>query len=197
MLEEFLPSGWRRISQNIISYEHSKTVANAAKRIATCIKEMDSEKAYIYGMMHDVGKFYLDKQNSYKHPRLGYDIMKNSYNDVAKICISHAFPDFDSFEHVLHYCHGDEIETHTVFDILKTIRRNNYIDLIQFCDKISGVHGYMTIEDKFNWYIKMYKIEKNAMSLHYLKCLNAIKKNLDKIAGSDVYDIVDIKNTRV
>jgi hypothetical protein len=166
------------------------TVANAARLVASRIAALDPEKAYMYGMMHDVGKFYLPANEAYKHPRIGFKLLETKHNDIAEICVSHAFPDFSDLEHILSYCHGDKPEAHAVCELLSNIKHDLYIDLIQFCDKVSGIGTYMTIEAKYDWYIERDIMIQNDVTLRYLETLQSIKKKLDKLVGYDLYALI-------
>jgi putative nucleotidyltransferase with HDIG domain len=189
-LDEFLPADWATDPHNIKAYRHSLTVANVARRIAGRISALDPDIAYTYGLMHDVGKFYVAAEEAYRHPRVGYELLKGTHNDIAEICISHAFPNFDAFDHILSYCHGDEPEARKVYEILSTITRSLYVCLIQFCDKVSGLDDYMTIEAKYAWYMKRHALAQNEETLRYLKTLQATKAELDTIAGVDLYGLI-------
>lgn len=175
-------------------YRHSHTVANAAKLIAERIQYLDSEKAYQFGLLHDIGKFGLAKEESYKHPRLGYELMlANNQPEIAVICISHAFPNLNNYEHVLHYCHNDKDEADKVFDILKSIETNDYIELIQFCDKISTADSYVSIDSKLKWYLETYNIPRDELVSCYESKLLCIKDKFSKLVGIDLYDVLKIK----
>lgn len=192
MIELFLPPNISQSPSSLKTLAHSKMVANAAKLISSKIKSLDPEKAYTYGVFHDIGKFYLDKNESYKHPRKGYEMMKNDYPRIADICISHAFPNFRSYNHILHYCHNDKMEASYVLDILKGVRRTKYVDLIQLCDKLSGLDHYVSIESKLDWYSQNYGIAPNELQICYFKPLNALKLKFDKLVQGDIYDILGI-----
>ncbi len=194
MIKAFLPKDWNLSPQNQKSFMHSKTVANAALLIAKNTSELDSNKAYSYGLMHDIGKFYLPKSEMYKHPRIGYDLMKNSHPDIANICISHPFPNFESYDHIMHYCQNDRTEASQISDILKTVKKNDYIELVQFCDKVSRLDDYISLEEKLKWYLATYNINQNELSGHYLNQLNHIKSKFDSMTSSEVYKILSIAN---
>jgi hypothetical protein len=192
MLEKYLPEGWYLNPSFVVSYKHSQTVADAARRLAGCINSLNPDTAYTYGLMHDVGKFHLEPCELYKHPRVGYELMRDQYPDVAEICISHAFPDFDCFDHILRYCHDDVEEADLVYSVLQHIVRTPYTDLIQFCDKVSGVDGLMSLEKKFDWYLSKGGMVRDDITDHYDTSLQVVKRRLDELAGEDVYGILGI-----
>ncbi len=190
MIHSYLPENWDQTEKNIKTFNHSKMVANAPKIIASKTSSLDQDIAYNMGLMHDIGKFYLSKEESYKHPRIGYELSKEKHPDIAIICITHGFPNLDLYEHILHYCHKDKSETDKVFDILKTIKTNDYIELIQFCDKISTIDGYVKFEEKLDWYLKTYNIPKDELVKCYSTKLNKIKNKFDKYTQTNIYDLL-------
>jgi putative nucleotidyltransferase with HDIG domain len=192
VLEKYLSGDWHLNPKFVASYKHSRIVAGTAQQLASSISSLDSDVAYTYGLMHDIGKFHLKPSEFYKHPRVGYELLKEQYSDIAEICISHAFPDFDNFEHILRYCHDDTEEADTVYRILQGIIRTSYIDLIQFCDKVSGVDGLMSLEAKFDWYLSEGRMVRGEIADHYDMSLKTIKHRLDKLAGEDVYGVLGI-----
>ena len=192
LLDDFLPFGWDKLEHGQRSYSHSKTVANVAKLIASKTNILDCELAYTYGLMHDVGKFYLKKSEIYKHPLVGYDLLKEQYPDIAVICLTHPFPNFDNFEHILQYCHEDKDEACKIFELLKGILRNDYIELIQFCDKISRMDDYIRIEGKLQWYIDKYNLQPDELINQYSNNLLKIKEKFDNMANVDIYELLNI-----
>lgn len=192
MIESFLPENLNSNPTNLNILSHSKTVANAAKLISQKTKILDPEKAYTYGLLHDIGKFYLAKNETYKHPRKGYELLRNNYPKIADICISHAFPDFNSYKHILNFCKKDGIEAKHISNILKTVKKNDYIDLIQLCDKLSALNNYISIESKLDWYRNNYNISLNELNLCYLTPLKKLKSKFDLLSGCDVYNILKI-----
>lgn len=192
MIEQFLPANWQLLAHGERAYAHSHTVANAAQKIASHIAELDANKAYEYGLMHDIGKFYLSKSEIYKHPRIGYELLRNSYPDIATICLTHPFPDFSNYEHILRYSHEDENEARKVFELLCNIEKNIYIELIQFCDKISRMNDYIRWEDKLQWYLETYNLDPDEITNQYSRHLKRIKQKLDTLTNMNVYTLMGI-----
>lgn len=176
---------------SIILFKHSAIVAQNAYKIALKTDGLiDPQKAYIYGSLHDIGKVHLSKDKAYKHPIIGYKMMMESGDsDIATICISHPFPIFEAQDYLLHYCHDDEESAAEISSILKNVKNNIYIQLIQLCDKISGVEKYVTIEEKFAWYREKYNVSAAFVDRNY-DALSLIKNRFDEIIGGDVYDII-------
>ena len=70
--------------------DHSRHVAEACERIASHCRHLSSEKAYILGLLHDIGRYA--GVTSERHLIDGYRYcMERGWEKAAQICISHAF----------------------------------------------------------------------------------------------------------
>ena len=178
MIEEFLPKNFRQWARNILTYNHSILVSKAAGMIAKAYG-LDVETATICGEMHDIGKFIgitgVNPQKFYQHPRIGYELLENVNMQVAKVCIAHSFP-VKSKVHVQHFCASDDIEANAIWQILSNIEYDDYIELIQLCDKISGHDRYVSIEQKIEWYKSKGKIPIDDLEMYYRIPLLKIKE---------------------
>ncbi len=207
MIEKYLPINWEKNERSVITYKHSLMVAKAAKLIAAKCN-LNEELAYVYGEMHDIGKFFLLPKEFYKHPRLGYEMLlkemliKDNKN-IAQICITHSFPIInnnvsnDNTEelnnYILAFCHNDKEESNLLINILNTIQTNDYIQLIQFCDKISTIDKYIPIETKLHWYQEKHHISSSDLNKFYGIPLNNIREKFNKLLGIDMYQLLNIK----
>ena len=165
-------------------------VARAAQTIASKC-DIDSEKAFIYGEMHDIGKFFLSQEEVYKHPRLGYDMLINEYPDIARVCILHSFASTD-FSQIVNFCHKDTVEANKIYSIIKKIKIDSYIELIQLCDKISAIDSYITIEQKLMWYQDKHHISYSDLDKYYKIPLNNTKTKFDSLTGINIYKLLNV-----
>jgi HD superfamily phosphodiesterase len=77
---------------------HSIIVAKCAYKISSCCRDMNPDKAYILGLLHDIGR--QEGVTYIAHVIDGYDfLMKSGYDEAAKICITHSF----SIKNILDY----------------------------------------------------------------------------------------------
>jgi len=129
---------------------HCKATAIAAETIA--LKGgLDPEKAYILGLLHDIGYHgYENGKGTTCHIYFGYDLMmEKGYETVAKICLTHSFPavqDINTYSGFDMYCSNDEKAFISSF-LLETIY-DDYDKLIQLCDCLGTPHGITTIEKR-------------------------------------------------
>lgn len=68
---------------------HSRTVSHCAKKIAS-YSGMDPEKAYVLGLLHDIGRRFGKRHLG--HVSDGYSYMMSlGYDEAARICLTHSF----------------------------------------------------------------------------------------------------------
>lgn len=71
--------------------EHSRHVAEAAQYIAGACGELEQEKAYVCGLLHDIGR--RNGISAMRHAVDGYDyLMSKGWDEPARICLTHSFP---------------------------------------------------------------------------------------------------------
>ena len=77
--------------------DHSRVAARCAEKIAAAAG-MDPEKAYVQGLLHDIGRKFGVKHLGHVYD--GYHYMLSlGYADAARICLTHSFsqPTLDAY----------------------------------------------------------------------------------------------------
>lgn len=127
-------------------YEHSVYVAIAAYAIADRLK-MDAEKAFVMGIMHDIGRSFSKGQ--FRHIRDGYEYLNSlGYTEIARICLTHSFAiqDINTYVGKMDISEAEQMNYQ---HILRMQQYDFYDRLIQLCDSISTNNGYVIPEKKF------------------------------------------------
>ena len=129
------PGPWR---------EHSLGVARTAEAIAReC--GMDPEKAYIMGLMHDIGRY--EGVTAMRHIFAGYEMMlEKGEPDIARICLTHSFP-YPDIETYFGEKDVSETDIALLTDILKA-PMNDWDRLIQLCDALAMGTGVCLMEKR-------------------------------------------------
>ena len=69
---------------------HSQTAAHAAETLSKACG-LDAEKAYIMGLLHDIGRY--EGVRGMHHVIAGYELMlQKNQPELARICLTHSFP---------------------------------------------------------------------------------------------------------
>ena len=126
--------------------QHSLSVAENARLIALHVPGMDAERAYISGLMHDIGR--RAGVTGIRHIFDGYDYL-NAMNEpeLARICLTHSYPlhDAHSFFGKID-CTPEQMQF--LEEFLASIQYDDYDILIQLCDAISLPNGACIMEKR-------------------------------------------------
>lgn len=188
MLQEL--SKDKKIGGKPYSLGHVNNVAILASKVADMCG-LDSEKAYILGLIHDIGRFFVVDEkdelilnDKHRHPIEGYlYLQKLGYGDEARICITHAFPERKNI--YAHMYNDDEKEV--IRQVL--LKEYNIYDLlIQLADEMSVMNGWCSLESRF----AREALEKGCKNEEWSKFLHLhnVKKMFDKLAGKDIYCLI-------
>lgn len=137
MAEKMNPGPW---------VKHVKNVANSAKIIAEN-SGIEGEKAYVLGLLHDIGRRTGIAQ--VRHIVDGYDYaMSKGWDEVARICLTHSFPVKDVDSDI-----GKKDITPNQYKFIKKyindIEYDDYDKLIILCDALADANGFCILEKRF------------------------------------------------
>jgi len=125
---------------------HSYYAAKAAQALASKHPELDADAAYIFGLLHDIGRYR--GRYAMRHMLDGYSyMMEKGFDDVARISMTHSFP-VQEIHHVGGRWDCTEEEFEFIRKYLDKIKFNKYDRLIQLCDGISLPTGHCLIEKR-------------------------------------------------
>lgn len=165
--------------------DHSRVAAHCAEKIAAACEGMDAEKAYVLGLLHDIGrKFGVSHM---KHISDGYTYMLSlGYDEVAKICLTHSF----SIQNIHDYIGRFDIEDDKVRELEQALAAAEYDDydkLIQLCDSLAGSEGVLDIEERMNDVKRRY----GSYPQEKWDANIRLKAYFEEKAGRDIYEVVE------
>lgn len=164
---------------------HSRNVAICAEKIASACN-MDGEKAYVLGLLHDIGRRFGTRHLGHVYDGWKY-MLESGYPQVAKICLTHSFSEQDINVYIGKFDILEE-EQKQLERELNSVEYDDYDRLIQLCDALGSAEGVVNIEERMEDVKKRYgsypqtKWDKNI----------ELKKYFDKLAGRDIYGIVKV-----
>lgn len=163
---------------------HSRVAAHCAETIALGCDDMDADKAYILGLLHDIGRRFGTRHLG--HVADGYSYMLSlGYDEVAKICLTHSFNTHTIDDYIGKFDTTDA-ELHMIQTELGNVVFDEYDGLIQLCDALAGVSGTMDIEERMEDVRRRYGSYPQAKWERNL----ALKRYFEAKAGNDIYCIV-------
>lgn len=117
--------------------DHSRAVAMCAEKIAAACGDMDTEKAYVLGLLHDIGRKFGIKHMGHIYD--GYHYMTElGYDEVARICLSHSFS-IQKLEDYIGKWDVPQEEQQELRGLLAEMVYDDYDRLIQVCDSLAGI----------------------------------------------------------
>jgi len=197
LVKSWLKEGSRRNPGPWI--KHSEIVANAAKIIAMQIDDLNPKRAYIMGLIHDIGRNVGVTQD--RHSIDGYNFLKSQgYEELGQICITHCFPNKNINANIgIWDCNEKELNFIELF--LANCRYDDYDRLIQLCDCISTDDKYILIEkriiDVVLRYNLKYQVPIGIPLLEKWQKYLEIKEYFDKVIGKSIYSLLPnvVENT--
>lgn len=168
--------------------DHSYAVARAAEKIARAIEEnggkMDPDKAYIYGLLHDIGR--REGHTYIAHVIDGYEYLINmGYENAAKICLTHSF-NLQITDDYIGKIDISEERMDKIKQLLAQYEYNDYDRLIQLLDSTCSADGTQNMEERMNdvkaryGYYPQEKWDKNF----------ELKDYFEKLIGKDFYQVI-------
>lgn len=125
--------------------EHSRTAAMCAERIAAACGDMNPEKAYVLGLLHDIGRKFGVRHMGHIYD--GYHYMNRlGYDEVARICLSHSFSVQRLEDYIGKWDITKEQQEELRFLLGKMVY-DEYDLLIQVCDSLAGTE-VMDMEER-------------------------------------------------
>ncbi len=169
---------------------HTRGVAEAAEKIAACVPGLVPEKAFVFGLLHDYGKRVNQSRENKFHGQEGYEqMMKLGYPEIARICLTHTFPDkdFNPEQYSFPPQWFDWIRCH-----LAPLVYDDYDLLIAFCDKLFEACTMVSIEERVAAIVRRYGLNDRQRDLLYNQSMK-LKHYFDAKTGRDVYEILGLE----
>lgn len=166
--------------------KHSYNVALAAKNIASHVEGMDADKAFVCGLLHDIGR--RTGIAAVRHTIDGYDYaISKGWDEVARICLTHSFPVKDIEADI-----GKKDITATQYDFMKQFLENleydDYDKLIILCDCLADANGFCIIEKRFIDTTRRYGIY--PFSIDRWNRTYEFKEYFENIIGKSIYHLL-------
>lgn len=165
---------------------HSRYVAEACRNIAAKCNHLSEEKAYLYGLLHDIGRY--PGVTSERHLLDGYRLCKErGWDKAAQICISHAFMVQDISSSIGTF---DMPDTDYEFmkQFIKDAVYDDYDRLVQLCDSLALPTGFCLLEKRFVDVALRYGTPPHTVT-RWKKVLE-IKDMFDNMINGSIYDLL-------
>lgn len=166
--------------------EHSRSVAENARRIAEHTDCIDPDTAYTMGLLHDIGR--VAGVSGIRHIFDGYDRMNELCQPtIARICLTHSFPlkNIRAFQGSFD-CSKQQLAFLQRF--LDSCSYDNYDRLIQLCDALSLPSGACILEKRLVDVALRHGI--NDLSLEKWSAFLQLKQHFDRLCRCNLYTLL-------
>lgn len=166
--------------------EHSRYVAEACKNIALHCNNLSAGQAYIFGLLHDIGRYA--GVSSEKHLIDGYRYcMERGWEKAAQICISHAFMIQDIHTSIGKFDVSDD-DYLFMKKFIENAVYDDYDRLVQLCDSLALPTGFCLLEKRFVDVTIRYGV--HPATIDRWKKILEIKELFEKEIGCSVYSLL-------
>lgn len=164
---------------------HSRVAAHCAEKIAQECDGLNPDKAYILGLLHDIGRKFGVRHLG--HVSDGYLYMMSlGYDEAAKICLTHSFHAGTLDGYIGKFDTSPE-ELKVIQDALGRVVMDEYDKLIQLCDAIAGAEGVLDMEERMADVKERYgSYPKDKWDYNL-----GLKKYFEEKMGKYIYDVVE------
>jgi len=173
--------------------DHSKQVAEAAQRIAAAHPEIDPQRTYTLGLLHDIGR--REGVSDMRHVLDGYNfLLAEGYPDAARICLTHSYPIPDVNAGSGQW-DGTAAEEEFIAGFLASIEYTPYDHLIQLCDALCLPVGPVLIEKRLLDVSLRHGF--NEFTIRKWQAFFEIQRSFEKKIGKSIYRLLPgvVENT--
>lgn len=165
---------------------HSHICAKTAKEIAKRVKGMDEDKAYVLALLHDIGR--RNGKFNARHIMEGYKfLLEMSYDEAAKVCLTHSYPNLELDEYIGDYDIDDD-DFPFLIKFLNEVELDDYDKLMQLVDAMCTSKEACSIEKRRDDVKSRYGKYSNEKYKKNLKT----KEYFDELIGEDIYKVLKI-----
>ena len=169
--------------------QHCRVAAATARDIAAHHAGLDPERAYVLGLLHDIGRGAGGPGVAdVRHILDGYYLLRDlGHMGAARICLTHSFPikQTDAFASAWD-CPPHEKQFVQAF--LDAAEYTAYDRLIQLCDSLSLPTGPCLLEKRLVDVALRHGL--NALTLDKWRAFLAIKAEFDAATGGSIYRLL-------
>lgn len=165
--------------------DHSRHVARAAAAIAARHPDLDEETAYIFGLVHDLGR--REGVTGMRHVLDGYTYLADQgYGDAARICLTHSFPD----RNIMAIFGGWDVTPEELSFVERTVDSlvyDEYDRLIQVCDSLAMATGVCLMEKRMMDVALRYGTNEHTVAKW--RAVFALVDHFETIIGCSIYSL--------
>lgn len=158
----------------------------ACEYIAEKCQDLDHDKAYVLGLMHDIGRRV--GVVSISHILSGYRYcMDKGWEDAAKVCMTHSYMIQNSETDIGNWDMSEE-DHHFIKQYIDSVTYDDYDRLLQLCDSLALDTGFCLLEKRLVDVTRRYGIKD--FSVDRWNAVFGIKEYFEEKIGCSIYDLL-------
>ena len=165
---------------------HSRFVAQAARMIAERHPSLDPQRAFVLGLLHDIGRQTGPNQD--RHILDGHDfLLALGYADAARIALTHSFvvPDLATLQG---QWDAAPHEWARLGALLAAAEMTEEDRLLQLCDTLALASGFCTVQERLIDVALRYGF--NTRTPDKWRAVLTLKADFDAACGSNIYGLL-------
>lgn len=168
---------------------HSIHVARAAQLIAEHHPALDADRAYIFGLLHDIGR--RAGRTGMRHVIDGYTYLSDlGFDAAARICLTHSFA-YQNPRAVFGAWDCTEQEFEWMSELLMSITYDDYDRLLQLCDSLALAEGFCLIEKRLVDVFLRYAQHGVDSTVHTKwQQIFAIQRQFEAVINCSIYELL-------
>lgn len=172
-------------------HNHVFGVAEVSQLIAQKTTNLNPERAYVFGLLHDAGRIQEQFEHRF-HGLLGYEILKDQDAEAARASMLHMFSHnkIPPFEKVSNMFFENKEDYTAVKLFAETHPINDYDRLIQLADGLVNSQGIVTLEQRAVEFAKRHHVP---ILVEVINEKKELKRYFDEKIGENIYNLLNKK----
>lgn len=165
--------------------DHCRTAARCAERIAARCPGLDPDRAYVLGLMHDIGRRFGVKHLAHAYDGWQY-MLSLGYPAAARVCLTHSFVRGVIEDYVGRFDLPSAQEQLLRDGVANALPYDEYDWLIQLVDAMSGAEGVLDMEDRMDDVARRY----GSYPEEIREVNRQLRRHFEKRMGAELYEVV-------
>lgn len=175
---------------------HSVNVACAAQAIASHCDDLDAERVYSLGLLHDIGR--REGVSGMKHVTDGWKYLRAlGHHDAARIALTHSFP-LQNPDAVMGQWDCSPEDYRAASSALMALTYNEEDRLLQLCDSLALAEGFLLIEKRLvDVFLRYSANGVNDLIAPKWRAIFALERHFSRRTGGSIYRLLPgvVENT--
>lgn len=170
---------------------HCFSVADIAAKIASQTPYLNSERAYLSGLLHDCGRIKDEKSENVFHGWTGYQLMKKQgWDEIGRISVTYCFLNKDFNPELYPQARQDILHCK---NYISDIEYDDYDKLLQLADMMNDRGKNCSLQYRCRSLAERYPVQEEFLTTHF-SCAENLRLYFEVKCDCDIYQLLNIRN---